>query len=169
MNLVLTWKWNFATCLSFCRNRSQMFFPNRKFPFWYTQNKFQWFWNEVKSKKQTNTKTNKKKGLQLHLVLFCNFFLFPFQFSTFPFSIFLLLYIPFFPCISFPGRSAEISWWKVSGWAFCPPASCLLHHCMKLRIKGEIFCFTHLQWRHNGWASNILSCGILDIYPLRRH
>ena len=25
-----------------------------------------------------------------------------------------------------------------------------------MRIKDEIFCFTHLRWCHNGWASNIL-------------
>ena len=25
-----------------------------------------------------------------------------------------------------------------------------------MRIKDEIFCFAHLRWRHNGWASNIL-------------
>ena len=24
-----------------------------------------------------------------------------------------------------------------------------------MRIKDEIFCFAHLQWCHNGWASNI--------------
>ena len=27
------------------------------------------------------------------------------------------------------------------------------------RIKDEIFCFAHLRWCHNGWASNILSGG----------
>ena len=25
-----------------------------------------------------------------------------------------------------------------------------------MRIKDEIFCFAHLRWCHNGWASNIL-------------
>ena len=25
-----------------------------------------------------------------------------------------------------------------------------------MRIKDEIFCFAHLHWCHNGWASNIL-------------
>ena len=25
-----------------------------------------------------------------------------------------------------------------------------------MRIKGEIFCFAHLRWCHNGWTSNIL-------------
>ena len=51
------------------------FFLARKFPFWYTQNKLQWFWNEVKikkrKKKQNKTiqtkqnktqKTNKKRS-----------------------------------------------------------------------------------------------------------
>ena len=32
---------------------------------------------------------------------------------------------------------------------------------MSYRIKDEIFCFAHLQWCHNGWASNIF------IYPPR--
>ena len=27
------------------------------------------------------------------------------------------------------------------------------------RIKDDIFCFAHLWWCHNGWASNILSGG----------
>ena len=26
-------------------------------------------------------------------------------------------------------------------------------------MKDEIFCFAHLRWCHNGWASNILSGG----------
>ena len=36
-----------------------------------------------------------------------------------------------------------------------PPLSYLL---LK-RMKDEIFCFAHLRWSHNGWASNILSGG----------
>ena len=27
---------------------------------------------------------------------------------------------------------------------------------LRMRIKDDIFCFTHLWWCHNGWASNIL-------------
>ena len=50
---------------------------------------------------------------------FCNFSTFNFQFSTFPFTIFLLflsIFTPFpiFPCLFFPGRSAEISRTEVS-------------------------------------------------------
>ena len=25
-----------------------------------------------------------------------------------------------------------------------------------MKIKDEIFCFSHLRWCHNGWASNVL-------------
>ena len=52
---------------------------------------------------------------------------FHFQFSTFPFTIFLLSFsiltpFPFFPCLFYPGRSAENSRSEVSGGALCPPA-----------------------------------------------
>ena len=51
-----------------------------------------------------------------------------FQFSIFPFTIFLSFFsistpFPFFPCLFFPSRSAEISWSEVSG-ALC--TSCYL-------------------------------------------
>ena len=36
-----------------------------------------------------------------------------------------------------------------------------------MRIKDEIFCFAHLQWCHNGWASNILT--VVDAHPLWHH
>ena len=37
-----------------------------------------------------------------------------------------------------------------------------------LRIKDEIFCFAHLRWCQNGWASNILSGGCqCSPYPPR--
>ena len=62
-----------------------------------------------------------KKGLSS----FCNFSPFHFQFSTFLFSIFRLFY-SIFPCLSFPGRSTEISQSEVSGGHSAP---CLLHHC----------------------------------------
>ena len=43
-----------------------------------------------------------------------------------------------------------------------------------MRIKDEIFCFVHLRWCHNGWASNILivvdpPLKILDAHPLWHH
>ena len=55
---------------------------------------------------------------------FCNFSSFHFQFSTFPFSIsfFSSPFPLFFFLPLFPGRSAEISRWKVSG-KHLPPAS----------------------------------------------
>ena len=67
---------------------------------------------------------------------FCNFasFIFNFPPSLFQFSFFsspFSLTSPFFPCLSFPGRSAEISWSEVSGgggalFPWPPPP---LRHC----------------------------------------
>ena len=59
-------------------------------------------------------KAKKKKKKKKVLSSFCNFSTFHFQFSTFPFTIFLLFFsistpFPFFPCLLFPCRSAEIS------------------------------------------------------------
>ena len=54
----------------------------------------------------------KKKG---GLPSFCNFSTFHFQFSTFPFTIFLLFFSIFTPFPFFPGRSAEISRSEDSG------------------------------------------------------
>ena len=69
--------------------------------------------NKKQKKKQNKTKQNKKI-----LSSFCKFSSLHFQFSTFPFSIFLLFF-SIFPCLSFPGRSAEIYHWEVLG-AFYP-------------------------------------------------
>ena len=90
------------------------FFPGRKFPFWYTQNKFLWFW-KVKSKK-------KKKVLSS----FWNFSLLPFSISTFPFTIFLLFLsifpsFPFFPCLFFPGGQQKFSGQKSLEGTLPPP------------------------------------------------
>ena len=91
-------------------------FPSRKFPFLVDPKQISVVW-KVKSKKK-----KKKRVLS---------FSFHFQFSTFPFfSDFpsFLLQFPFFPFLSFPGRSAEISRSEVSGGALCPPAPRLLRH-----------------------------------------
>ena len=79
-------------------SRGEMFFPGRKFPFWYTQNKFPSFSKVTKKEKK------KKKKV---LTSFYNFSYFYFQFSTFHFTIFLpfFLILPlfhFFPCLFFP-------------------------------------------------------------------
>ena len=68
---------------------------------------------------------------------FCNFSSFHFQYSTFPFSIFLLFcsIFPFFLCLSFPGRSAEISRSEVSGGTLPP---CLLRRCLSYPIKLKV-------------------------------
>ena len=91
-------------------------FPDRKFPFWWTQNKFSSF-GKVKSKKKI-----KKKGLLLILELFppsiFNFppSLLPFSFFSYPFSPFSIFSFPLFP-----GRSVEISRSEVSGGGTLPP------------------------------------------------
>ena len=77
----------------------EMLFPGRKFPFWLTQNKFQWFL-KVKSKKQNKTKMKKKKRSSPHFVTFPPYiFNFPpycFNFPYFsPFSLDFLA--PLFP------------------------------------------------------------------------
>ena len=107
-----------------------MFFPGKKFPFWYTQNKFSSF-SKVKSKKK------KKKKV---LTTFYNFSYLHLQFSTFPFTIFplfLSIFTPFsfFPYLFFPHTSANISRSEVSGGALCPrppppPVTSLM--CMEL-------------------------------------
>ena len=76
---------NFSWFLSQC----EMFFPGRKFPFWYTQNKFRSF-SKVKSKKK-----KKKRSSPL-------FITFPTPISNFPssllqFSFFSPQFSPLFP------------------------------------------------------------------------
>ena len=72
---------------------------------------------EKKEKKRKEKKERKKKSS--YFVTFLLPFHFPpslFQFSFFFFSIF-----SFFPCLSFSGRLAEISRWKVSGGGHSAP------------------------------------------------
>ena len=72
-------------------SRCEILFPFRKFPFWYTQNKFQWFFHF-----QFSTFPS----------------LFRFSFFSSPFFLFSL---PLFP-----SRSAEVSRWEMSGGALPP-------------------------------------------------
>ena len=92
----------------------------------------------LKSEKQEKKK--KRGGVPS---LFCNFFPCYLQFSTFPFFDFpsSLFHFPFFPCLSFPGRSAEISWWEVSAEALCSPCPPAVMLIMLLNIVKN-FTFT---------------------------
>ena len=68
-------------------------------------------------------KKKKKKRSSPHFVTFP---FFHFQFSTLPFTIFLLFFsifppFPYFPCLFFPRRSAEISQSQISGGTLPPP------------------------------------------------
>ena len=88
-------------------------------------------------------KANFKKKV---LSIFCNFYSFHFKFYTFPFFNFpsFLLHFPFPLCLSFPGRSAEISLWEVSG-GHCLPAVCrFFFWCLDIQLlKDGSF------WGHN--------------------
>ena len=96
--------------------------------------------------KQINNKKIKKKKKKV-LSLFCNFSTFHFHFFTFPFTIFLPFFsiftpFPFFPCLFFPGRSAEISRSEVSGGhsAPCPPPVTPLRSRIKHHHSDEVCC-----------------------------
>ena len=81
-----------------------------------------------------------EKKNKMVLSLFCNFSSFHFKFSTF-----LYLHFPFlFPCLSFPGRSAEISQWEVSAEhsAPCPPPLAVMPlSSTKLHFIQTHYCF----------------------------
>ena len=82
-------------------SRREMLFPGRKFPFL-----------DPKSKKVLSS--------------FCNFS-FPFSIFHLSFFNFISFSIPpfFFPCLSFPGRTADISRSEVSGEHYAPsPRAC---------------------------------------------
>ena len=87
------------------------------FPAWYTISR----WKIPTKKNFSGFEKWKKKKKKKVLSLICNFS----SFHLLPFSIFHLSYFYFpsfliFPSLSFPGRSAEISWWQVSEGALCP-------------------------------------------------
>ena len=71
-------------------SQREMLFPGRKFPFWWTKNKFMWFW-KVRSKK------NQKKKSSPHSVTFPPSIL-PFAIFRLPFFDFpsFLVHFPFF-------------------------------------------------------------------------
>ena len=116
-------------------SRRQMLFPGRKFPFWYTQNKFSHFekWKEKK-------KERKKKKPSPHFGTFpLPFPIFHLPFYNFP--SFLLHFPPpppfsIFPCLFFPGRSAE----EVSGGALfpLPPSACYATAFQHLFVGGSL-------------------------------
>ena len=91
-----------------------LLFPAKNFPFWLTLNKFQRFQKSDKKKKK---KKERKKGPVLIFIIFH----FNFQFPTSPLLNFphFPLHFAFFPCPSFPGRSAKILGEKYQG-ALCP-------------------------------------------------
>ena len=91
----------------------EMLFPGRKFPFGRPKINF----NGFQKWKERGKKTKKKKPL-----LILELFLLPFPPCLFNFPSFLL-HFPFFPCLSFPDRSAEISWSEVLGVTLPPPGN----------------------------------------------
>ena len=108
------------------------FFPVENFHFRRPKTNFSGF-EKWKAKKKNKKK--KKKG-----VLSSNFSNFHFQFSTFPFTIFLLFFsiftpFPFFPCLFFPARSAKISRSEVSGTL--PPCrpTCYATACLPFLVN----------------------------------
>ena len=93
----------------------------------------------------------KKKGPLLILELFPPS-IFNYQFFTFPFKIFLHPppFFHFFPCLFFPGESAEISRSEVSGlWghsAPCPPPVTPLHSLYLYDTQGALFWGLPYSW-----------------------
>ena len=103
-----------------------------------------------KQTKQNKTKQNKTKQKQKQtynqkkkvLSSFCNF-------SAFQFTIFLLYFsiftpFPFFPCLFFPGRSAEISRsevWEVLSPSPPPIYVCTNHNHILFRLEITDFHF----------------------------
>ena len=101
-----------------------------------------------KKKKEEEEKKRKKK---VHSC-FCNFSTFHFQFSTFIFTIFHLFFsvftpFPFFPCLFFPNRSAEISWSEVPPACYATGAhrNCILFQGLKSE-KGRFFFQNHITF-----------------------
>ena len=91
---------------------------------------------------KTNKKTKQKQKQKRSSPHFGTSASFHFQFSTFPFTIFLLFFsifppFPFFPCLFLPGRSAEISRSEVSGVTLSPchtPVTPLFGWLLKLTL-----------------------------------
>ena len=129
----------------FQRGQSQFsqFFPGMKYVFPSNIVHFdrpQTNFSCSKSQKSKKKKKKKKKKIKSPLLIFLPF---PLPFTIFPplpFQIFLILSIfPFFPFLPwpiFPGRSAKIPRWKMSGGHSALPR--LLHHCCT--ISPKIWC-----------------------------
>ena len=135
------------------------FFPGRKFPFWYTQNKFDSFW-KVKSKKTKNKNKkkpllilelgtiiavlksgNQKKRKKKVLSSFKNF-------SLLPFSIFLLFFPPFqfFPCHFFPIGQQKFPGQKSRGALCTPPVTPLVDDRSHSQLWWVSDCLYTLPW-----------------------
>ena len=88
-------------------------FPGRNLHFGTLKTKYSGSKSEKQKKKQTNKQTKTKKATTTTKKVLCSFSYFlPFNFQFSPsfynFSSFLLPF-PLSPCLSFPGRSANIS------------------------------------------------------------
>ena len=123
-------------------SRHEMLFPGRKFPFWLTQNKFQWFLI-VKSKKK---KKKKKKNsplfiLYLFLLTFSIFHLPFFNFPSFPHFHF------FFLASLFPVGQQKFPGQKSLGDTLPPPPRLLRHCSTELNRHPNISSL----WPYNIW------------------
>ena len=110
--------------------RCEMLFPGRKFPLWYTHNKFSGFEKSKNEKQKKKKKKKRKKERSSTHYSFCIFFTFPSTifllfFSIFtPFHFFLASFFPIGQLILSPGQK--------SLGALCSPAPHLLRHCWSL-------------------------------------
>ena len=114
-----------------------MLLPARKFPFWLTQNKFQWFLKVKSKKRKSKKKKKKKKKKRKRKRSSPHFVTFPHSFSNFPpplfrFSFFFAPFFPFFLVSlltvgqqNFPGQKSRKGALCLSG-----PTPSLLHHCV---------------------------------------
>ena len=139
-----------------------MLIPSRKFPFWQTQNKFQWFW-KVKSKK-------KKKKKVISSV--CNFSPFHFKFSTFDFPSFSSPYSFFFLASLFLVGQQKFPGEKCRQGGTLPPAQTppprLLCHCT---VYPYSYSNLHKLQRTKLYETCVVSQMNLDVYmhPARTH
>ena len=115
-----------------------MFFPGRKFPFWYTQNKFPSFLKVKRKKRRRRRRSKKKKKKKKkkkgpHLFLYLYNFSYPTSISNFPssllqFSFFSSQFSPLFTFFVASIRKQKFPGHKSLGGAL-PPCPRLLHHC----------------------------------------
>ena len=136
----------------------------------------------LKSDKQKRKRRRRRKKKVLSS--FCDFSTFHFQFYTFPFTIFLIFFyiftpFPFFPCLFFPGRLAEISRSEVSGGHSAP----LLRHWewTVLGRKLYIHIFPHMHgiissktsiykvWLNDIFVTHHIKTGQLSVECISRY